>query len=120
MQVRQICHIALKRDHEYINTVEEGSEDTHAQVCRGELFLLYLLLIYGDLILSHINFFQVRQTHLVAPLDKHFSLLYTMLKEHIADDVKYKVSIFGHQYCELHIILITILNLLYVSLDQIL
>ncbi|KAL1535995.1 RNA helicase [Salvia divinorum] len=66
-EVRQICHVALKRDHEYINTVEEGSEDTHSQV---------------------------RQTHLVAPLDKHFALLYTMLKEHIADDVNYKVLVF--------------------------
>lgn len=32
VKVRQICHIALKRDHEYINTVEEGSEETHTQV----------------------------------------------------------------------------------------
>lgn len=32
LQVRQICHIALKRDHVFINTVQEGSEDTHAQV----------------------------------------------------------------------------------------
>lgn len=32
LKVRQICHIALKRDHEYINTVEEGSEETHTQV----------------------------------------------------------------------------------------
>ena len=29
--------------------------------------------------------------HMVAPLDKHFTLLYTLLKEHIADDVDYKV-----------------------------
>lgn len=36
LQVRQICHIALKRDHEFINTVQEGSEETHAKV------LLYL------------------------------------------------------------------------------
>lgn len=35
--------------------------------------------------------FQVCQTHLVAPLDKHFSLLYVLLKDHIADDVDYKV-----------------------------
>ncbi|KAL0379405.1 UNVERIFIED_CONTAM: DEAD-box ATP-dependent RNA helicase 31 [Sesamum angustifolium] len=56
-----------KRDHEFINTVEEGSEDTHAQV---------------------------KQMHLVAPLDKHFSLLYTLLKEHIADDVNYKILVF--------------------------
>lgn len=37
--------------------------------------------------------FQVQQMHLVAPLDKHFSLLYTLLKEHIADDVDYKVGL---------------------------
>ncbi|KAL9176358.1 hypothetical protein ABFS82_02G173500 [Erythranthe guttata] len=66
-EVRQICHVALKRDHDFVNTVEEGSEDTHAQV---------------------------KQMHLVAPLDKHFSLLYTMLKEHIADDVNYKILVF--------------------------
>ncbi|XP_073143026.1 DEAD-box ATP-dependent RNA helicase 31-like [Henckelia pumila] len=66
-EVRQICHIALKRDHEFINTVQEGSEDTHAQV---------------------------RQMHLVAPLDKHFSLLYALLKSHIADDVNYKILVF--------------------------
>ncbi|KAK1425258.1 hypothetical protein QVD17_20606 [Tagetes erecta] len=66
-EVRQICHIALKRDHEYINTVREGSEETHTQV---------------------------QQTHLVAPLDKHFSLLYALLKDHIADDMDYKVLVF--------------------------
>ncbi|XP_050385823.1 DEAD-box ATP-dependent RNA helicase 31-like [Argentina anserina] len=66
-EVRQICHIALKRDHEYITTVVEGSEETHAQV---------------------------RQTHLVAPLDKHFSYVYSLLKEHIADDLDYKVLVF--------------------------
>ncbi|KAK6137092.1 hypothetical protein DH2020_029163 [Rehmannia glutinosa] len=37
---------------------------------------------------------EVRQMHLVAPLDKHFSFLYTMLKEHIADDVNYKILVF--------------------------
>lgn len=66
-EVRQICHIALKRDHEFINTVLEGSEETHSQV---------------------------KQMHLVAPLDKHFSMLYVLLKEHISDDVDYKVLVF--------------------------
>ncbi|KAJ8900557.1 hypothetical protein K2173_025334 [Erythroxylum novogranatense] len=66
-EVRQICHIALKRDHEFINTVQEGSEETHSQV---------------------------QQTFLVAPLDKQFPLLYTLLKDHIADDVNYKVLVF--------------------------
>ncbi|GAB2291097.1 hypothetical protein Dimus_025352 [Dionaea muscipula] len=65
--VRQICHIALKRDHEFINAVQEGSEDTHSQVT---------------------------QMHLVAPLEKHFPLLYVLLKEHISDDVNYKVLVF--------------------------
>lgn len=31
--------------------------------------------------------------HLVASLDKHFPVLYSMLKDHIADDVNYKVSV---------------------------
>ncbi|KAI3719532.1 hypothetical protein L6452_20434 [Arctium lappa] len=66
-EVRQICHIALKRDHEYINTVREGSEETNTQV---------------------------QQMHLVAPLDKQFSLVYTLLKDHIADDPDYKVLVF--------------------------
>ncbi|KAL2924775.1 DEAD-box ATP-dependent RNA helicase 31 [Bienertia sinuspersici] len=66
-EVRQISHVALKRDHEFISTVEEGSEETHAKV---------------------------RQMHLIAPLENHFSLLYTILKEHISDDVNYKVLVF--------------------------
>ncbi|XP_076957436.1 DEAD-box ATP-dependent RNA helicase 31-like [Bidens hawaiensis] len=66
-EVRQICHIALKRDHEYINTVEEGSEETHTQV---------------------------QQKHMIAPLDNQFSLVYTLLKDHIANDADYKVLVF--------------------------
>ncbi|KDP28500.1 hypothetical protein JCGZ_14271 [Jatropha curcas] len=66
-EVRQICHFALKRDHKFINTVEEGAEETNSQV---------------------------RQTHLVAPLDKHFPLLYVLLKDHIADNIDFKVIIF--------------------------
>lgn len=66
-EVRQVCHLALKRDHEFINTVEEGSEETNTQV---------------------------RQTHMVAPLDKHFPLLYALLKDHIADNVDFKVLVF--------------------------
>ncbi|KAG8477489.1 hypothetical protein CXB51_030865 [Gossypium anomalum] len=70
-EVHQICHIALRRDHEFINTVQEGTEDTHSLVD-----------------------FAVRQVHMVAPLEKQFSLLYVLLKEHIADDVDYKVLVF--------------------------
>lgn len=66
-EVRQICHIALRRDHEFVDTVGEDTEQTHAQVS---------------------------QMHLIAPLDKQFSLLYAMLRDHIADDVDYKVLVF--------------------------
>ncbi|XP_068665801.1 DEAD-box ATP-dependent RNA helicase 31-like [Aristolochia californica] len=66
-EVRQICHIALRRDHEFINTVEEGSEETHSQV---------------------------KQMHLVAPLDQHFPMLYSILKDHISEEADYKVIIF--------------------------
>lgn len=31
--------------------------------------------------------------HLLAPLDKHFPVLYAILKEHISEDVDYKVQI---------------------------
>lgn len=66
-EVRQICNSALKRDHEFINTVQEGAEDTHSKV---------------------------RQMHLVAPLDKQFPFLYAILKDHMADDPDYKVIVF--------------------------
>lgn len=46
---------------------------------------------FNDLYSWGFESFQVRQTHLIAPLDKHFSLLYVLLKDHIADDVDYKV-----------------------------
>lgn len=32
------------------------------------------------------------QTYLVAPLEKHFPLLYALLEEHIAEDADYKVK----------------------------
>ncbi|XP_008789556.2 DEAD-box ATP-dependent RNA helicase 31-like [Phoenix dactylifera] len=66
-EVRQICYIAMKRDLEFINTVEEGSEETHSQV---------------------------KQMHLVAPLEKHFSILYGILTDHISENVDYKVIVF--------------------------
>ncbi|KAL0736280.1 hypothetical protein Bca4012_012490 [Brassica carinata] len=66
-EVRQICHIALKRDHEFINCVQEGSGETHQKV---------------------------KQMYMIASLDRHFSLLYVLLKEHIADNPDYKVIIF--------------------------
>ncbi|CAH2073495.1 unnamed protein product [Thlaspi arvense] len=66
-EVRQICHIALKRDHEFINCVQEGSDETHQKVT---------------------------QMYMIASLDRHFSLLHVLLKEHMADNVDYKVIIF--------------------------
>ncbi|URE39864.1 Type III restriction enzyme, res subunit [Musa troglodytarum] len=66
-EVHQICHIALKKDYKFISTVDEGSEETHSQV---------------------------KQMHLIAPLDKHFSILYSLLKEHILEDADYKVIVF--------------------------
>ncbi|XP_006281746.2 DEAD-box ATP-dependent RNA helicase 31 [Capsella rubella] len=66
-EVRQICLIALRRDHEFVNCVHEGTGETHQQV---------------------------RQTHMIASLDRHFSLLYTLLREHIMDNVDYKVIVF--------------------------
>ncbi|KAL2468858.1 DEAD-box ATP-dependent RNA helicase 31-like [Forsythia ovata] len=66
-EVHKICDVALKRDHEFINTVQEGLEETNSQV---------------------------RQMHIAAPLGNHFSLLYTLLKEHIKDDANYKVLVF--------------------------
>lgn len=64
VKVRQICLVALKRDHEFVNCVHEGTIETHQQV---------------------------RQMHMIASLDRQFSLLYTLLREHIIDNVDYKV-----------------------------
>uniref|UniRef100_A0A0E0LC65 protein-serine/threonine phosphatase n=1 Tax=Oryza punctata TaxID=4537 RepID=A0A0E0LC65_ORYPU len=66
-EVRQVCHIAMKRDLEFVNTVEEGSEETHSQV---------------------------KQMHVVAPLDKQFSIMYGLLTDHISENVDYKVIVF--------------------------
>lgn len=46
---------------------------------------------------------QVTQTHLVAAMDQHFPLLYALLKEHIADDVDYKVIIITRKTCDCYI-----------------
>lgn len=66
-EVRQMCHIAMRRDYEFVSTVEEGSEETHSQV---------------------------QQMQLIAPLQKQFQLLYHILVDHIAEDPEYKVILF--------------------------
>uniref|UniRef100_A0A0D9V2Z1 ATP-dependent RNA helicase n=1 Tax=Leersia perrieri TaxID=77586 RepID=A0A0D9V2Z1_9ORYZ len=66
-EVRQISHIALKKNYNFINTVKDGDEETHAQVS---------------------------QMFMIAPLDLHFSILYDVLKKHVTEDPDYKVIIF--------------------------
>ncbi|CAO1948353.1 unnamed protein product [Urochloa humidicola] len=66
-EVRQISHVAMRKDYEFINTVQEGDEETHSQV---------------------------NQTYMVAPLDMHFSILYDVLKRHVMEDAEYKVIVF--------------------------
>ncbi|XP_047053079.1 DEAD-box ATP-dependent RNA helicase 26-like [Lolium rigidum] len=66
-EVRQISHLAMHKDYKFINTVQEGDEETHAQV---------------------------NQMYMVAPLDLHFSIIYGVLKKHVAEDAEYKVIIF--------------------------
>uniref|UniRef100_A0A0E0JL87 ATP-dependent RNA helicase n=1 Tax=Oryza punctata TaxID=4537 RepID=A0A0E0JL87_ORYPU len=66
-EVRQISHIAMKKNYKFINTVKDGDEETHAQVS---------------------------QMFMIAPLYLHFSILYDALKKHIAEDADYKVIIF--------------------------
>ncbi|CAO2179189.1 unnamed protein product [Urochloa humidicola] len=65
--VRQMSHVAMKKDYRFINTVKEGDEETHSQVS---------------------------QMYMIAPLDQHFSILYDVLKKHVAEDADYKVIIF--------------------------
>ncbi|CAO2170657.1 unnamed protein product [Urochloa humidicola] len=67
VEVRQISHVAMRKDYEFINTVQEGDEETHSQV---------------------------NQTYMIAPLDMHFSLLYDVPKKHVAEDAEYKVIVF--------------------------
>lgn len=66
-EVRQISNLAMQKDYKFINTVQEGDEETHSQV---------------------------NQMYMVASLDMHFSILYDLLKKHAAEDVEYKVIIF--------------------------
>lgn len=105
----------MKRDHEFVNTVEEGSEETHSQVfiwSVQQLFIwhagidalcdtlnweakldVYCTFWYVRIMVYFLNWpVQVKQMQVVAPLEKQFSILYAILTEHIAEDVDYKVS----------------------------
>ncbi|CAL4962607.1 unnamed protein product [Urochloa decumbens] len=66
-EVRQISHVAMRKNYEFINTVQEGDEETHSQV---------------------------NQTYMIVPLDMHFSILYNVLKKHVMEDAEYKVIVF--------------------------
>ncbi|KAJ3704129.1 hypothetical protein LUZ61_007834 [Rhynchospora tenuis] len=66
-EVRQICHVAMRKDHEFVSTVEEGTEETHAQV---------------------------RQMYLIVPVEKQLSVLHQLLTKHISQDSDYKVIVF--------------------------
>lgn len=66
-EVHKVARIALKRDHEFINTVEEGSEETHSKVC---------------------------QSSIIASHENHFHIVYAVLREHISQDPEYKVLVF--------------------------
>jgi ATP-dependent RNA helicase MSS116 len=74
-EVRQICHVALKRDHEFVNCVQEGAGETHQKVS---------------------------QMYMIASLDRHFSLLYGLLKKHITDNVGYKVYCSSNAFVNHH------------------
>ncbi|WZY74579.1 hypothetical protein YC2023_020963 [Brassica napus] len=92
-EVRQICHVALKQDHEFVNCVQEGSDETHQKV---KVFSLSSF-EKSDLpitLLAMGSRFLVTQMYMVASLDRHFSLIYMLLKRHIAENVDYKVIIF--------------------------
>eukprot|EP01018_Ginkgo_biloba_P004452 Gb_09254 [translate_table: standard] len=66
-EVHQVSRIALRQDHEFINTVEEGSQETHSKVL---------------------------QSSIVASHERHFHILYSILKQHISEDPEYKVLVF--------------------------
>lgn len=48
VKVRQVCHIALRRDHEFVNTVQEGSEETHSQV------IVYNFMLITNQVLTYV------------------------------------------------------------------
>lgn len=66
-EVHKVSQIALKRDHEFINTVEEGSEETHSKVL---------------------------QSSIIASHEEHFHIVYAVLKKHVSQDPEYKVLVF--------------------------
>eukprot|EP00252_Welwitschia_mirabilis_P017941 TRINITY_DN40064_c0_g1_i1.p1 TRINITY_DN40064_c0_g1~~TRINITY_DN40064_c0_g1_i1.p1 ORF type:complete len:650 (+),score=117.42 TRINITY_DN40064_c0_g1_i1:134-2083(+) len=66
-EIQEVCQIALRRDHKFINTVTEGTEETHAKVS---------------------------QSSIIAPLEEQFQILYLVLQDHIQNDPNYKVLVF--------------------------
>ncbi|WOK94856.1 DEAD-box ATP-dependent RNA helicase 48-like [Canna indica] len=66
-EVRRISQLVLKRDHVFVDTVGLGGVETHSKVL---------------------------QSYLVAPHQLHFHLVYCLLKEHMQQELNYKVIVF--------------------------
>ncbi|CAL9112479.1 unnamed protein product [Musa textilis] len=66
-EVRRISQLVLKRDHVFVDTVGLGCVETHAKVL---------------------------QSYLIAPHQLHFHLVYNLLKEHMQQELDYKVIVF--------------------------
>ncbi|CAL9104914.1 DEAD-box ATP-dependent RNA helicase 48 isoform X1 [Musa acuminata AAA Group] len=67
---REVCRISqlvLKRDHIFVDTVGLGCVETHAKVL---------------------------QAYLIAPHQLHYHLVYNLLKEHMQQELDYKVIVF--------------------------
>ncbi|KAJ8490472.1 hypothetical protein OPV22_012193 [Ensete ventricosum] len=66
-EVRRISQLVLKRDHVFVDTVGLGCVETHAKVL---------------------------QSYIIAPHQMHFHLVYNLLKEHMQQELDYKVIVF--------------------------
>ncbi|XP_074563562.1 DEAD-box ATP-dependent RNA helicase 48-like [Curcuma longa] len=66
-EVRRVSQLVLKRDHIYVDTVGLGGVETHEKVL---------------------------QSYIIAPHQVHFHLVYHILKEHLQQELDYKVIVF--------------------------
>ncbi|GMH28939.1 hypothetical protein Nepgr_030782 [Nepenthes gracilis] len=58
-EVQQICHIALKSDREFINTMQEGSEETHSQVLLFCTIVMATTLVADPPSKLHLNAYEI-------------------------------------------------------------
>ncbi|CAM6120446.1 unnamed protein product [Calypogeia fissa] len=66
-EVHKVSEVALRRDHVFVDTVGQDTEDTHAKV---------------------------QQQYTLVPLEKQLGAVYTILEDHIKEEPKYKVLVF--------------------------